>query len=79
MEEQLKVMHKKNPLFPMVDVMIGKITMYLYEALACDTLVLASIFHPGLCVKFFAHAFGNNSNHHNWTQNLLEKIIHGTR
>lgn len=72
MEEWLKVMHKNDPLFPIVDIMIGKITMYLDETLACDTWVLARIFDPGLRVNFFAQAFENKSNHHHQAQDILE-------
>jgi hypothetical protein len=75
MEERLKTMHENDPLFPMVDIMIGKISMYLNEALECDTLVLASIFHPGLRLKFFAHTFGNDSIQHFRAQDLLESCF----
>jgi hypothetical protein len=75
MATRLKKMHENDPLYPMVDVMLSKIVLYLDEALECDTLVLAAIFHPGLRVKFFEHAFGNGSNQHRRAEDLLESAF----
>jgi hypothetical protein len=63
MEERLRKMHKNDPLYPMVDVMKSKIKTYLDESLDCDTIVPATIFHPGLRLKFFSHAFPTSSRH----------------
>lgn len=75
MERRLKKMHINNPLYPMVDVMIGKIKTYQDEAIECDTLVLAAIFHPGLRVRFFSHVFGEDSVKHQRAQELLQSVF----
>lgn len=75
MKDRLRKMHKNDPLYPMVDVMISKIITYLDESLACDTIVLETIFHPGLRLKFFSHSFPNSSRHHNQAQQSLEMVF----
>lgn len=75
MEARLKRMHQNDPLFPMVDIMIDKIISYLNEALECDTLILAAVFHPGLRVKFFDHTFGNGSEGKNRAEELLKLVF----
>lgn len=75
MENRLNRMHENDPLYPMVDVMISKINTYLDESLDCDTIVLATLFHPGLRVKFFARAFGDDSKHHARARDLLESAF----
>lgn len=72
MEDRLKDMHLNNPLYPMVNIMLEKINLYLEEALACDTLVLTAVFHPGLRVQFFSRAFGEGSPEHDRAKALLE-------
>merc|ERR1712137_233580 len=79
MEDRLKVMHLNDPLYPMVDVMLGKIKLYLDEALACDTLVLAAVFHPGLRLRFFSHAFGEGSPEQDRAEALLEVEFNSER
>lgn len=68
-------MHKNNPLYPMVDIMIDKIILYLNEACECDTLVLAAVFHPGLRVKFFTHALGEDGEGKNRSEELLKLVF----
>lgn len=79
METRLKKMHPNNPLYPMVDVMIDKIIAYLNEALACNTLTLAAVFHPGLRVKFFSHSFGMGAEGNNRAEDLLRVVFNEKR
>lgn len=75
MEGRLKSMHQNDPLYPMVDIMIDKIIMYLNEALECETLILAAVFHPGLRVKFFSHSFGMGAVGNNQPEELLKMVF----
>lgn len=75
MEERLKTMHQNDPLFPMGDVMIDKITKYPNEGLKWDTLILAAVLHPGLRVEYLSHAFGMGADGNNCAQNLLKVVF----
>lgn len=64
-------MQDNDTLHPMVDIVIDKIISYLYEALECNTLILAAIFHPGLRVKRNSHYSGMGSKGNNCAEEIL--------
>ncbi|OAV96203.1 hypothetical protein PTTG_26415 [Puccinia triticina 1-1 BBBD Race 1] len=57
-------LHRSNPedaLYPMFYAMIPKVDKYLDEAMACETLVLATILHPCYRMLIFELGFGSES------------------
>lgn len=48
-------------LYPMLAAMISKLQVYLDEALACETLVMATILHPAFRLQFFERHFEKTS------------------
>lgn len=59
-EEKLKG-SRYAPLYSMYYAMLDRVKKYLAQALACDTLVLATVFHPYWRLAFFDVAFGRYS------------------
>lgn len=58
--DRLESLTDDDPIYPMIKEMLRRATLYMDEALACDSLVLATIFHPSFRLSFFALTFGED-------------------
>lgn len=57
LQAQEKNLRTTDALHPMIAAMITKLQGYLDKAIACETLVIATILHPAFQLKFFEKFF----------------------
>ncbi|KAI9606329.1 hypothetical protein KEM48_001927 [Puccinia striiformis f. sp. tritici PST-130] len=61
LEEKTNAAHESDALYPMYCAMAKRVSKYLNEAMACDSLVLATLVHPCYRITLFILVFGQES------------------
>lgn len=61
LEKKIQPLDTTHAMYPMLSKMLEKTIEYLNEAVACETLVMATVLHPFFRLKFFTKWFGPDS------------------
>lgn len=61
LQDRVNLLDISDALYPMLAAMLERTQAYLDEALACDTLVMATMCHPAFRIRFFHTFFGKTS------------------
>lgn len=71
LEDRLDGLMDDDHMYPMIHEMLRRTNKYLNEAASCDSLVLATIFHPSFRLGFFSLSFEDHSGMNDRADELL--------
>ncbi|KAA1079770.1 hypothetical protein PGT21_023703 [Puccinia graminis f. sp. tritici] len=72
LEEKTNAAAESDALYPMYCAMSKRVKKYLEEAMACDSLVLATIHHPCYRISLFTLVYGQDSIEVDWCNKLIQ-------